>query len=1131
MARIAHLLRRTQAAALALGTSVMLLAPATALAGQPWTISHWEFTELKPNIREGGRANTIAVHPKNNKSILVASESGGLFKSEDGGETWQHVDDLPVFYTNAVAFVPSDIVIVTASEDFSASNRGGIWRSDNGGVTWTQVRWKKDATSGKMSGKIDDGTLGTSPDPNGPCTARFSAYGISITTDGSIYVADDCGVSRSGDQGKTWTHVSVFAAGDQRVLSVLALPATAEGCNGHLGSGNLLLAGGPSGLRRSPDDGANWCEPAPTRRGALSPGAIWDMHALGRSPLPNEAYVVALVDLDESAQKSRGLSCGDTSKPKTLKPGETCGYMMLFVSDDGGTNWTLLHIVRNTDRDDISGCGGIAFVKAIDGPTSLDMYVSNRCAIFKGQKPRVRPAEMQRTHWEFYVGYKKGMIDAGDTRDIAFDSNKKPILVATDHGLVTPPDGAQLTAFAGAAKNGNIVNGFNALQIYQVTGQWISSSRHILYFGTQDNALWSWEDSASFSILPPTPPTRSWNEGGFFEGEYRVTTSSDSQITFLPFGGPPPPVKLLAAPHSPLFTCAANTDFNCGDGEPWNNPQLPDSEKKNYYDCGATSAPKIIRKDFHVQGVESVFGGLKPVGPHAILPEIFCARGLAVTKDHGKTWEQYATFLEDRLDLPKLSFGKKRLGPGNLPRPFLNQAIRIRDPANPALEIYHLARIIAKPCPNPSPLACVTYPLMATCPTTKTCPVTNTSNACLDGSAKAKFGSLWFGFGSWSSVFAVDPGDVNHLIAADVVNAQMMETRDGGDCWAKMDQLTDLVKGGGNLNFRGDIFFNGMEAKRRLNGKLVGRQSLQASAISFNPEHPDMVAVGTVQNGILISRNGGQSWEKVPGSERATLISALHWRAAQELIVATYGRGLWRVRWVNVGPIAAFDCNSPDCIHLPQGQASRYNEAVLAFGGGIEGARVANGVLRELFIRPGTSISFLSDSKEVPDIRVTETNRRVGFVGVRAVPRAPRETRIITGLTLRKSGRGIELAGFVFGRRPLFMRAAAAEDQAEGRPVGRRESPNAGQPYLELLTGTVGAGGAIRLAGRNLEVGSTIEIAIDDRTVQNVVVGRDGRFSASVNAPLGFGLYRVTIVDATSKKVLDGASVTVRPEN
>jgi hypothetical protein len=127
--------------------AIMLFTPRTTPVAQPsgtaqlpqWTYIVGEVTELKPFIKPGGRANTIAVHPNNN-TILVASESGGLFKSGDGGNTWQHVDGLPVFYTNAVAFVPSDapsdpkIVIVSANEDFSVSNRGGIWRSENGGA-------------------------------------------------------------------------------------------------------------------------------------------------------------------------------------------------------------------------------------------------------------------------------------------------------------------------------------------------------------------------------------------------------------------------------------------------------------------------------------------------------------------------------------------------------------------------------------------------------------------------------------------------------------------------------------------------------------------------------------------------------------------------------------------------------------------------------------------------------------------------------------------------------------------------------------------------------------------------------------------------------------------------------------
>ena len=78
----------------------------------------FEVSEFQPNIPNGGRADTIAVHPTNDNTILVASESGGLFRSTDRGHTWLHVDSLPVIWTRAVAFLPAnpDVIIVTAGE-------------------------------------------------------------------------------------------------------------------------------------------------------------------------------------------------------------------------------------------------------------------------------------------------------------------------------------------------------------------------------------------------------------------------------------------------------------------------------------------------------------------------------------------------------------------------------------------------------------------------------------------------------------------------------------------------------------------------------------------------------------------------------------------------------------------------------------------------------------------------------------------------------------------------------------------------------------------------------------------------------------------------------------------------------
>jgi hypothetical protein len=85
MPRITHLLRLAEAAALAMATSIPLFAPQTALTAT-WTVYDVSITELKPNIKPGGRANTIAVHPNfplAPSTILVASESGGLFRSDE----------------------------------------------------------------------------------------------------------------------------------------------------------------------------------------------------------------------------------------------------------------------------------------------------------------------------------------------------------------------------------------------------------------------------------------------------------------------------------------------------------------------------------------------------------------------------------------------------------------------------------------------------------------------------------------------------------------------------------------------------------------------------------------------------------------------------------------------------------------------------------------------------------------------------------------------------------------------------------------------------------------------------------------------------------------------------------------
>src|SRR4051794_16297004 len=114
-----------------------LLIPLQAFAQQKF-IHYWGLSETPPVIDQGGRANTIAVNPDNRDEMFVASDSGGLFKSIDRGVRWTHVDTLPVIFLQSVAYVDSNVILVSATADFKSTSGGGVWRSTDHGDHWTR---------------------------------------------------------------------------------------------------------------------------------------------------------------------------------------------------------------------------------------------------------------------------------------------------------------------------------------------------------------------------------------------------------------------------------------------------------------------------------------------------------------------------------------------------------------------------------------------------------------------------------------------------------------------------------------------------------------------------------------------------------------------------------------------------------------------------------------------------------------------------------------------------------------------------------------------------------------------------------------------------------------------------------
>jgi photosystem II stability/assembly factor-like uncharacterized protein len=411
--------------------------------------AQWSLEEAQPEVPNGGRANTIAL---SGNVILVASETGGLFRSADSGVTWHHVDSLPEYVTPAVRFLSAnpDIAIATVEADYRVANGGGIWRSADRGLTWAQV----------YSPASPYGT----PD-------RFTAREISVAADtGAIYVATSFGVSISNDQGLTWRLVDPLGAPAHDIIAVLAQP------------GGLVLAGGPAGFRRSTDAGTTWTAPT------TNIGALWDLHALGGSPL--SASQVYVVD----------------------------GMTNLWASNDGGDHWIQLTAAPAGGGT----CGGIGFVKAITRRllhgAGLKLYFGNRCYPSWLIPPRISGTDQ----FDLTGAWTAMTVDHGDTRDIAFGSSNQPVLLASDGGLHKTTDGGATWTFTGGGSAG-----YNALQITETTSQRTGNGSQLdLYYATQDN------DVRATLGVDNTWPAIVCCEGFYIELQHQVASDADSQVTF-----------------------------------------------------------------------------------------------------------------------------------------------------------------------------------------------------------------------------------------------------------------------------------------------------------------------------------------------------------------------------------------------------------------------------------------------------------------------------------------------------------------------------------------------------------------------------------------------------------------------
>ena len=175
---------------------------------------------------EGGRVTACMHDATDPDTIYVGTDFGGLFKSTDGGQSWQSIPSPDAIYIKHFAQSGTRVYLCCTL---------GLFYSDDGGMNWNEL------PAGLSSSMLDALII----DPSDPDTL----YGLS-----NVYCAEGAGaiVIKSTNAGADWTEHCV----GHSTATVDAFAVDPE-------SPNLLYAGTGccgGGLFKSTDGAVNWNE-------------------------------------------------------------------------------------------------------------------------------------------------------------------------------------------------------------------------------------------------------------------------------------------------------------------------------------------------------------------------------------------------------------------------------------------------------------------------------------------------------------------------------------------------------------------------------------------------------------------------------------------------------------------------------------------------------------------------------------------------------------------------------------------------------------------------------------------------------------------------------------------------------
>jgi photosystem II stability/assembly factor-like uncharacterized protein len=292
----------------------------------------------------------IAVAPSNPDTIYVASGEGlhrpdlsignGIYKSTDAGKTWTHLGLRDGFQIPALAIDPRDpnrVFAAVLGHPYGPSEERGLFRSTDGGQTWQKVI-NKDENTGASDVEID---------PSNPDTIYASMWEAreGPWEDGNLFNGNGGGLFKSSDGGTTWHPLTNGLPKDLSQINVAIAPVDSRRLYA-----TIAMSSGKLAFYRSDDAGDSWAQATddPRPSGRIGGGDL----AVPKVDSKNAdiVYCVSTVtmrstDGGKTWSGFRGAPGGDDYQNLWINPNNP--NIILIVSDqgaiitvNGGASWS-----------------------------------------------------------------------------------------------------------------------------------------------------------------------------------------------------------------------------------------------------------------------------------------------------------------------------------------------------------------------------------------------------------------------------------------------------------------------------------------------------------------------------------------------------------------------------------------------------------------------------------------------------------------------------------------------------------------------------------------------------------------------------------------------------------------------